>query len=62
MTGAIRLAVDNELKRGARFSEDEIAQRSAVLDRLQAKIAAQAIDRSQTDEQILGYDENGLPN
>ena len=61
MTGAIKLAVDNELKRGARFSPEELDRRRAAIRALQDEIKKYPIDWSLTDEQILGYDENGLP-
>jgi antitoxin VapB len=62
MTGAIRLALDNELKRGERFSPEERARRNAAITEIQQKIAHQGIDWSMTEDEILGYDENGLPN
>jgi antitoxin VapB len=62
MTGAIRLALNNELNRGERFSPEERARRISVIEDIQRRIAAQPIDWSLTDDEILGYDGNGLPN
>jgi antitoxin VapB len=61
MTGAIVLAVDNELKRQAAATEAEKKRRRAAIRAIQERIAKQTIDWSLTDDEILGYDENGLP-
>lgn len=62
MTGAIKLALGNELNRGERFSPEERARRTAAITEIQEEIARQGIDWSMTEDEILGYDENGLPN
>ena len=62
MTGAIKLALGNELNRGERFSPEERARRTAAITEIQQRIARQGIDWSMTEDEILGYDENGLPN
>lgn len=61
MTGAIKRAVNNELERTARFSPEEIERRMAALRELRARIDRSKLDWSKTDDEILGYDENGLP-
>lgn len=61
MTGAIVLAVDNELKRQAIVTEAERKRRRAAIRAIQDEIAKQKIDWSLTDDEILGYDEHGLP-
>ena len=61
MTGAIKLAVNNELERTARFSPEEFERRMAALRELRASIDLSKIDWSKTDDEIVGYDENGLP-
>jgi antitoxin VapB len=61
MTGAIVLAVDNELKRQATVTEAEKRRRRASIRAIQERIAKQTIDWSLTDDEILGYDEDGLP-
>ena len=62
MTSAIKLALGNELNRGERFSPEERARRTAAIIEIQQQIALQGIDWSMTEDEILGYDENGLPN
>ena len=62
MTGAIKLAVNNELERTARFSPEEVERRIAALEALAADIDRRKLDWSKSDDEILGYDENGLPN
>ncbi len=61
MTGAIKLAVNNELERTARFSPEERERRMATLDALVGDVDRSKLDWTLTDDQILGYDENGLP-
>ena len=61
MTGAIRLAVDHELERTARFSPEEVERRLAALEALVGDIDRSKLDWTLTDDEILGYDENGLP-
>lgn len=61
MTAAIKLALGNELERGARFSPEERERRMEALIRLTADIDRTKLDWSLTDDEILGYDENGLP-
>ncbi len=61
MTGAIKLAVNNELERTARFSPEEIERRIAAIKALTSRIDRSKLDWSKTDDEILGYDENGLP-
>lgn len=62
MTSAIKLALGNELNRGERFSPEERARRTAAIIEIQQQIALQGIDWSMTEDEILGYDENGLSN
>lgn len=63
-TGAIRIAVDNELAR------DEASARIAPMDfdralqEARARIRATPVDPTRahlTEDEILGYDENGVP-
>lgn len=61
MTGAIRLAVNNELARTARFSPEEFERRMMAMRALTADIDRSRLDWSKTDDEILGYDEHGLP-
>jgi antitoxin VapB len=62
MTGAIGLAVRNELERSDRHSAAERERRYQALKRISADIDRSKLDFSRTDDEILGYDENGLPN
>jgi antitoxin VapB len=61
MTSAIRLAVNNELKSGAKISEKEMARRREAMRDIQREFAKFPIDYSLTKEEILGYDEFGVP-
>ena len=61
MTRAIVLAVDNELKRKDTVTDAEKKRRRAAIRAIQARIAKQNIDWSLSDDEILGYDEDGLP-
>ena len=61
MTGAIRMAVNNELKRGARFSPEECLRRIATIREIQQEIAKDRIDPTMTKDEILGYDAFGVP-
>ena len=62
-TGAIRVAVDNELDREERSLRGRSEQdRWAELRRIQAMIReGGAIDYSLTEDEILGYDQDGIP-
>ena len=60
-TGAIRLAVSNELAKDDRPAKDVTKIRAAVRE-IQARWASTPDRDPRTAEEILGYDENGLPN
>jgi antitoxin VapB len=36
-------------------------QKRAAIRRIQARVAARAVDRRLSEDEILGYDENGIP-
>ena len=59
-TAAIRLAVSNELKREEVPPEDKDRFLRAVRE-AQAMMRGFPIDNSLTEDDILGYDENGIP-
>ena len=60
-TGAIRLAVNNELAKDEKPKKD-VARIRASVSEIQARwAAAPDLDPRSADE-ILGYDDNGLPN
>jgi antitoxin VapB len=54
VTGAIKLALSNELSL--------CTKKRAAIANIQQRIAKQPIDWSLSDDEILGYDENGLAN
>jgi len=58
-TGAIRIAVDNELARAG--ASDRTARAIAAVHEAQAWFHAGPIDWSRSEDDILGYDENGIP-
>lgn len=53
---ALREALERETKR-----EAEVARRTAVLREIQAEIARLPILDPRSPDEILGYDESGLP-
>ncbi len=57
LTEAIRLAVDNEWRRSERTQRGRLRRMRAIADR----VAALPVRDVRTDEEILGYDEAGLP-
>lgn len=59
-TGAIRLAVANELAKDDRPVKDIQKIRAAVAE-IQARWASTPDRDPRTAEEILGYDDNGLP-
>ena len=59
-TGALRLAVDNELARDG-VDPERAARIDKAVREAQAWFRAGPIDRSMTEDEILGYDENGIP-
>jgi antitoxin VapB len=60
MTGAIELALDNELARDAATKEAEFEEAWAIVREAQAAYAA-APSTGLTEQDIMGWDENGLP-
>ncbi|MGH7707937.1 MAG: type II toxin-antitoxin system VapB family antitoxin [Vulcanimicrobiaceae bacterium] len=57
LTEAIRLAVRHELERSARGRQRRVRRMRALADR----VAALPLGDNRTDEEILGYDEAGVP-
>jgi antitoxin VapB len=53
---AVRHAVAREVER-----EAEVARKIALTRRLQAEIAAMPVLDPRSPDELLGYDENGLP-
>jgi antitoxin VapB len=60
MTGAIKLALGNELNRGGVSPEERAKRRQSIRD-IQAGILKEKIDWTLSDDEILGYGEDGLP-
>ena len=63
MVQAIGVAVRNELERAGLvpLTDDEVERRVAVIRQLQDEIQRDGIDWSQSEDEILGYDEFGVP-
>ncbi|MEG3124901.1 type II toxin-antitoxin system VapB family antitoxin [Sphingomonas sp. GB1N7] len=63
MVQAIGIAVRNELERSGSvpMTDEERARRMAAIRKIQDEVAAGGIDWSETDDEILGYDEFGVP-
>ncbi len=60
MTGAIEQALDNELARDEARKEAEFQDAWAIVREAQAAYAA-APSTGLTEQDIMGWDENGLP-
>jgi antitoxin VapB len=58
ITEAVTVALRERLERVRREGGDEYRARIA---RLQADVAAHLVDDPRTDDEIIGYDEHGLP-
>ncbi len=63
ITQAVGSAVRHELERLGKIpmSDAEIERRRAVIRAVQAEVAKSTIDWSLTDDEILGFDELGVP-
>jgi antitoxin VapB len=62
MVQAIGVAVRRELEREGLtpLTDEEMARRVAAVRALQDKIARDGIDRSRSEDEILGYDRDGI--
>lgn len=60
MTGVIEQALDNELLRDDEAKEERRRRAWAVVREVQDAVAAMP-DNGLTEDQIMGWDENGLP-
>jgi antitoxin VapB len=58
ITEAVTVALRERLERVRRESRTDYLHN---LERLQAEYAAHAVDDPRTDDEIIGYDEHGLP-
>ena len=61
LTGAVELAVDRELERRAERDEDDLETFLADIREIQARVAALPVLSTLSADELLGYDENGLP-
>lgn len=62
LTEAVRQALAAELAREGETAEAKVARKRAALTAVVAKAKGLSRLSNQTDDQILGYDEFGLPN
>lgn len=60
MTGAIEEALDNELARDEGEKEERRRRARAIVREIQEAVAAMP-DSGLTEDEIMGWDENGLP-
>jgi antitoxin VapB len=60
MTAVVTLAIDNELAKEPKPKKDP-EKVMAAIRRIQAEVAKLPILDHRTPDEILGYDENGLP-
>jgi antitoxin VapB len=61
MTGAIRAALEERLARERRRREADIERRRNAINAIVERFASLPVLDDRPDEEILGYDENGLP-
>lgn len=61
MTGAIRAALEERLAREKRRREAEIERRRTTINAIVERFAKLPVLDDRSPEEILGYDENGLP-
>ena len=61
MTGAIRAALQERLAREKRRREADIERRRQAINAIVERFASLPVLDDRSDEEILGYDENGLP-
>ncbi|MGH6899675.1 MAG: type II toxin-antitoxin system VapB family antitoxin [Geminicoccaceae bacterium] len=62
MTGAIRVALEQRLEREKRRRDAEKDRRRRAIDAIVEHCASLPILDDRSDDEILGYDEHGLPN
>jgi antitoxin VapB len=61
MTGAIRVALEQRLAREKRRREADLERRRARINAIVERVAKLPVLDDRSPEEILGYDENGLP-
>jgi antitoxin VapB len=60
LTGALELALDKAAAIDTKSREREYAEWKAFIRDIQAKVA-QSSDTGRTEQDVMGWDENGLP-
>ena len=61
MTEAIRVALEQRLAREKRRREADLERRRARINAIVERVAKLPVLDDRSPEEILGYDENGLP-
>jgi len=61
LTTSLRIAVDNEIARHEQKKAKDFAALKAEVRQIQREVAKRALPNPPTDDEILGYDEHGLP-
>jgi antitoxin VapB len=61
MTGAIRVALEQRLERERRRRQAEIERRRRAIDAIVERFSRLPVLDDRSEDEILGYDEHGLP-
>ena len=61
MTGAIRVALEQRLERERRRRPAEIERRRRAIDAIVERFSRLPVLDDRSEDEILGYDERGLP-
>jgi antitoxin VapB len=61
MTGAIRVALEQRLERERRRRQAEIERRRTAIDAIVERFSRLPVLDDRSEDEILGYDERGLP-
>lgn len=61
MTEALRQLLAEEEARAAAARETAFAEKMRIVREIQARVAALPVVSTMTDDEILGYDDNGIP-
>lgn len=61
MTQAIKTAVQERLQRARRRREDEVERRRRAIDEITQRVVKLPVLDERFEDEILGYDERGLP-
>jgi hypothetical protein len=62
MIRAVNLAVQDRLQKSGRFDPDDLVRRRKAISDVQNRFAAGRNGCTLSDDEIVGYDENGAPN